>query len=127
MRYAGIDYGKKRIGVALSDPEGRIAFPRKMIFNGGTGRVWDQLKEFFENEDVATIVVGLPIGLGGKDTDQTAEVRVFAERLKKVTTLPIVFENEMFTTKLVRQAGVQKEHVDESCAALILQSYLDKN
>ncbi len=122
----GIDYGKRRIGVALSDPSGRIAFPQKVILNRGTSRVAAELKRVIEEEEVGRIAVGLPLGLDGKDTQETRVVRTFVEDLKKEIKLPIEFENEMFTTHMVKKFGIPREHTDEAAAAVILQSYLDK-
>ena len=126
MRYLGIDYGEKRIGIAVSDPLGRIAFPKKVIFNRGRESVLAKLKSLLEEEKISLIVVGLPVGLNGKDTEQTKRVRDFAEMLKKELNIAVEFENEMFTTRMAMQAGVKKEHMDEAAASVILQSYLDK-
>lgn len=126
MRYLGIDYGEKRIGVAVSDPLGRIAFPKKVIFNRGRELVLMKLKSLLEEEKIALIVIGLPLGLEGRDTEQTKRVRDFAEMLKKELNIAVEFENEMFTTHMVLQSGIKKEHADEAAATVILQSYLDK-
>lgn len=126
MRYLGIDYGKKRIGVAVSDPGGRIAFPRKTITNRGVPKTIEELKKLLEAEKISEIIVGIPIGLDGKDSETTREVREFAEKLSGAVTLPIRLENEMLTTHMVESEGVKKGHTDEAAAALILQSYLDK-
>lgn len=126
MRYMGIDYGSRRIGIAVSDSGGRIAFPKKVIFSRGNHETLERLKPFLEEEKISKIIVGLPVGLDGKETEQTRTVREFAEILRKEIMLPIEFENEMLTTHMVKQAGVEKEHTDEAAAAVILQSYLDK-
>ena len=124
MKYLGIDYGDKRVGVAVSDPQGQIAFPKTTLFNNQW--LWKNLESLLAEEKISLVVVGLPLGADGNDTKQTVEVRNFAEGLKKITRIPIEFENEMFTTRLVEKAGIKKRHADESAAALILQSYLDK-
>lgn len=126
MRYLGIDYGDKRIGVALSDPEGQIAFPKTVILNIGFERVIRNIKSLVEIEKAVKIVIGLPLAMDGKETDQSQKVRNFVEALKKEINAPIIFENELLTTHLAKAAGVKKEHTDEAAAALILQSYLDK-
>src|SRR3989344_6040124 len=125
MKYLGIDYGSKRIGIAISDPEGRIAFPRRIIFNRGN-RTFEDVKKTIEAEQASKIGVGLPVASDGKDTEQTKEVREFAEKLRSFIALGIEFENELLSTHMVEKAGVKKEHTDEAAAALILQSYLDK-
>ena len=126
MRHLGIDYGEKRIGIALSDPEGRIAFPRKVIFNRSVKQALADIKKVLEDEKVSRVVIGLPVGLSGRETGETQKVRAFGEALKKEIVLPVEFENEMLTSRMAERAGIKKEHVDESAAALILQSYLDK-
>ncbi len=126
MRYLGIDYGDKRIGIAVSDPEGRIAFPKSALLNRGSAKIVKELKSLLAKEDVSEIVVGLPLNLDGSESDQSRKVRSFVKKLKSRVTLPVKFENEIFTTHMVESQGVEKEHRDESAAAVILQSYLDK-
>lgn len=119
MRYLGIDYGEKRIGLALSDPEGRIAFPHATV-----GRLEDVLA-VIARQGVGAIAIGLPLALDGVDTDETRTVRAFAARLAESVQLPIVFENEAFTTKIA-EYHTARAKVDASAAALVLQSYLDR-
>lgn len=126
MRYLGIDYGMKRIGVAVSDGGGSIAFPHSTLLRRGNVFVYDQILSLTKREDVERIVIGLPLGTDGSETEESGRVREFAKGLAAKTSLPIEFENEMFSSRMVEDAGVAKEHVDESSAALVLQSYLDK-
>lgn len=126
MKYLGIDYGDRRIGVAVSDPAGKIAFPRKTIANRGFQKTFAELMRIIEEENVSGIIIGLPLSLDGRETSQTCQVREFAENFKRISALPLEFENEILTTHLVKKAGVPYEHSDESAAAVILQSYLDK-
>lgn len=120
MRYLGIDYGEKNIGLALSDEEGKIAIPYMVV--GSLGGVVLAVKK----ENVGKIVVGLPIGFSGKDTKQTIIVRKFAEILQKKVKLSIEFENEILSTRIASEFS-SKNKIDASSAAVILQSYLDKN
>lgn len=126
MRYLGIDYGTRRIGIALSDQGGRIAFPKKVIANRGEARFTEEIKSIIKEENVSEIVVGLPVSLDGRETEIMQEVRRFAKALENSTALPVRLENEMLTTHMVEQVGIEKEHIDEAAAALILQAYLDK-
>lgn len=126
MRYLGIDYGTKRVGIALSDQGGQIAFPKKTIANWDEARLQEEIKSIIDQEKVAEVVVGLPISLDGRETEITSRVRRFAEELESALELPVHLENEMLTTRMVEQAGIKREHVDEAAAALILQSYLDR-
>lgn len=126
MKYLSIDYGEKKIGIAISDAEGRIAFPKKIIYNRGQERILAQLKELIKEQNVSRIVVGLPLGAQGEETEQSAKTRAFTDFLHKETTIAIDFENEFLTTHMAERMGVTREHVDEAAAALILQSYLDR-
>lgn len=125
MRYVGIDYGVRRIGVARSDEDGTIAFPERTIEYRARKDAIAELKKICA-QDVAAIVIGLPVGLDGKETDETGEVRKFAAELGRAIDAPIYFENEMLTSRMARAAGMTGGHIDASSAALILQSYLDK-
>lgn len=126
MRYLGIDFGKTRIGVAVSDSEGRIAFPKTILLNKGNSRLADEFKSVISEEKVSLVVVGIPLGLDGMETKESGAVRKFAHWLKLVTAIPIEFENEMFTTRMAEHSGVVKTKKDAASAAIILQSYLDK-
>lgn len=126
MRYLGIDYGEKRIGIALTDPGGRIAFPRKIIFNRRNMSTLDELKTVIEEEKISKVIVGLPLFLSGEESEISGRVRSFVEKLEKIINLPIEFENEILTSHMVERFGVSREHTDEAAAAVILQSYLDK-
>lgn len=127
MKYLGIDYGDTRIGIAISDAEGRIAFPKKIIYHRGEEWVLTQLKELIKEHNISRLVMGLPLSTQGEETEQSAKARAFADFLGKETALVIEFENELLTTHMVEQMGVTREHVDEAAAALILQSYLDRH
>ena len=155
MRYLGIDYGQKRIGVAISDEGGTLAFPfdlfQKIPPSGkaglgkfkAVGERWSEaeikavskeIADLGRREKVGTIVLGLPLNFSGKETAMTREVKKFAAILKKTAQKPVVLEKEFLTTKLAegkfREAGAKrkqmKEKIDAAAAAEILQSYLDK-
>lgn len=118
----GIDYGSRRVGIAISDEEGRIAFPRETI----TKQFRRRIKKIVKENNIGQIVVGLPKMPGGRETDETHKVRTFVLSLKKVVSAPIVFEDELLTTRIVMGEGIEKKYKDESAAALILQFFLDK-
>ena len=121
----GIDYGARRIGVARSVSDGAIAFPLRTIECRVRKEAIAEIKKICDAE-VATLIIGLPIGLDGKETDETREVRGFAADLAQALALPIYFENEMLTSRMARDAGMTGGHIDAASAAIILQSYLDK-
>lgn len=125
MRCLGIDYGDKRIGVALSDEGGKFAFPFLTVENGK--KAIDEIKKVCSEQGVDKIIMGLPLSFSMQETEQTQKVKEFSKRLGKEVNLPIEFENEMLTSKMAGKQGVGKQNIDESSAALILQSWLDRN
>ena len=124
MRYLGIDYGSKRVGLALSDEEGRIAFPYRTVPN--TKTLLDEIAAVIKQEGAGRIVVGLPVPFSGGESEQTREVKKFIEKLKESSGAPVDTENEVLTTKMAGRSGLAREHIDKAAAAIILQSYLDK-
>lgn len=124
MRYLGIDYGDKRIGVALSDKQGILAFPLATVENGKNAI--NQIKKICNEQEAEKIIIGLPLSFAMKETEQTEKVRLFAKKLNKEINLPIEFENEILTSKMAGKEGVSRQKIDESSAALILQSWIDK-
>mgnify|MGYP001611479056 CR=1 FL=1 len=117
MRFLGLDYGDKRIGIAVSDEGGGFAFPRVVLRN--TENVFDEIKKICDDEKIEKIVLGVPISLRGGKSDQARKTEEFGEKLKAFSGLRIEYENEVFTSKITQN--------DASAAALILQSYLDRN
>ena len=128
-----LDYGEKRIGLALSDPLKIIAYPYKTIRNSDFKKLKNELKQIISDESIESIVIGLPIGLNGKDTIQTQKVRDFGSQILDLNVF-IYFEDERFSsltaTKSMRmeniKAGFNKEIIDKRAAAIILQQFLDK-
>ena len=125
MRYLGIDYGKKRIGLALSDESGKLAFPLIQLttYKQLTTK---NLKRIIRENRVGVVVVGLPITFGGGESQQTKEVRVVGQKIENELKLKVEYENEILTTKMAEKSGVPKNKLDAVSAAIILQSYLDK-
>ena len=127
MRYLCLDYGLKRIGVAVSDEEGRMAFPMGIIFHRGIDAVIKEIVERIKKEHIGSVVVGLPVGLDSKETQQTTITRRFVTALKKAVSIPVEIENEMLTSRMAADSGMKGGHRDAASAAIILQSYLDKS
>ncbi len=127
-RYLGIDYGDKRIGIAISDEDGYFAFPKVVLQN--TLSVLDELKKIISLEHqskIVEVIVGLPQNFSGEDTEQTTKVRIFAEKLKKELDIEVIFENEILTSQQIKKTNVStKKMIDASSAALILQEYLNR-
>lgn len=123
MKYLGIDYGERRIGIAVSDEDGIIAFPRTTIEN--TTSTLSEIKKICDAEKPARIIIGMPM-LIGEISPMMRTIRMFGDTLTQCTNIPVAYENEMFTTKMATRDGAKKNTVDQSSAALILQSYLDR-
>ena len=124
MKYLGIDFGSKRIGLALSDPAGRIAFPRDVVGNEGD-KTLNYVVELCQREEVDEIVLGESLDYKGQPNPIQAKIENWKTKLESLSDLPVHFERETLTSaEAARNTG--KEMLDASAAALILQAYLDK-
>lgn len=143
MRFLGVDYGRKRIGLALSDVTGTLARPWETVVAGGTpaasaiavrARVERFVRETLGEDRVDAIVVGLPRRLNGTDNDQTTAARAFAAALGEATGLPVHLQDERLTSheaemrlsEQERDWRARKDKLDAAAAAIILQDYLDE-
>ena len=128
----GIDYGSKRVGLAVTDPLQIIVTGLTTI---GTKDIFDYLKEYFLREDVELIVVGEPFYPDGNPSQIHTKVIGFIDQLqKKWPAIPIVKQDESYTSKRAReiilQSGAKKKKrmdralVDQIAAVLILEDYL---
>jgi len=93
MRTLGIDFGTKRVGLAITDPEGRMAFARKSIERTTRDALFEALVALIEAEGVQAVVVGLPLTLEGEDSLTTRQARNFAESLGRRVSCPIHLED----------------------------------
>lgn len=138
MRVLGIDVGRRRIGLAISDPSGTLARPLQTLAvddHNGVDAVLRELHRLSaEYEGLSAIVVGLPVSLDGSANTQTAFVQSFIDRLRAGTTLPVHLGDERLTSleaesRLAlneRSWKRRKERLDAAAAAIILQDYLDR-
>ncbi|MBQ0062095.1 MAG: Holliday junction resolvase RuvX [Bacteroidaceae bacterium] len=131
-RILAIDYGKKRTGLAVTDP-------LQLIANGLTTVETKNLEAFLldylKREQVERIIVGLPKQMNGQESDNMKNITPFVNRLKKLIDIPVEFYDERFTSVLAHQAmlasGIGKKArqnkalVDEISATIILQSYME--
>ena len=135
MRIVGIDFGLKRIGVAISDTFSTFALPIgkvDRVKNDQTTLV-NLLELLKVYKDIQKFVIGLPIHLSGKESDMSLEVRKFATFLEAETKLPVELIDERLTSKtaegLLKEREMnrksRKNYVDTLSATLILQSYLE--
>ncbi len=132
-RIIGIDYGRKRVGVAVSDPLGIFASALDTV---PAAKIIDYLKNYTQNNKVARFVVGYPMNLNGRPAECAQYVDVFLKHLRKqFPDIPVTLEDERFTSQLAMKAMIaggmkkqdrrDKENVDKISAAIILQSYMD--
>jgi putative Holliday junction resolvase len=123
MRVVALDYGSARCGVAVSDPTGTLATPLEPILRPNTRKGFNRLLKAIREQAPATVVVGLPLSLSGRDSAQTREARTFAETLGNALNLPVELYDERFTTALAQQRpGTSAE--DSRAAAILLEEWL---
>jgi putative holliday junction resolvase len=134
MRILAIDYGTKRVGLALSDETGTIAQPAGFLSAEPAAKLLDSLKEIVAQKNVAEIVVGLPRNMNGTYGPAADKTSEFAAALRQVVTVPVKTWDERLTTvqanRYLIETGMRrqarKERVDQTAAAILLQSYLDR-
>ena len=134
-RILAIDYGKKRTGIAVSDP-------LQIIANGlttvSTNDLFDFLADYIQKEDVSKIVVGLPKQMNNEMSENMIRIEPFVKRLcKRYPSISIEYYDERFTSKLAHQTMIEgglkkksrqnKALVDEISATIILQGYMESN
>ncbi len=127
MRVLALDYGSARCGCALSDPSGTIVTPIDAVSRPNTRRGLAEIEELIEAREVERVVVGLPVSLGGGDSEQTRETRLFAQRLslRLGEDIPVELHDERFTTRIARQEqGTFRAGEDSRAAAHLLESWL---
>lgn len=129
MRYLGIDYGTKKLGLALSDEEGTMGFPFEIIPNDA--KLSDALSMLIVEERIEAIVIGESKDYAGNPNPIANAARALGEELEERTGIPVFYEPEMLTTQEARRdfEGVHsnKGDVDAAAAALILTSYLSRH
>ena len=131
MRYLALDWGSKRVGAAVSDPEGRIAFALEKFFD--RKRAVSAVKAVIRDLGVEALLVGLPRSLDGAETASTQAAREFAAALEKQTGLSVEFLDERFSSvaagKTLQAQGYntreQRNLADNLVAQQMLQRYLD--
>ncbi len=141
MKFLGIDYGTKRIGVAVSDERGTLAFPKEIVLNDVGA--YKKLAQIIKDEKIDEIVVGESVDFSGKLNALSARIDVFILEMEEKFRLPINKQKEFLTSVEARRSKTGKQdanpsqshskvkqiksgRIDASAAAIILQRYLDK-
>ena len=127
MRVLALDYGSARCGCALSDPTGTLATPLDVIERPGTKRGFARVVELVREREAARVVVGLPLGLSGHDTDQTRETRNWAGRLANAVDVPVDLYDERFTTAIAARSVGSTTAEDSRAAAVLLEDWLARH
>jgi putative Holliday junction resolvase len=133
MKLLGVDYGRRRIGVAVTDPEAFIARGLCVIDTQKTPNCIDELLRIINDENPSAIIFGLPLGPEDEETAMSHEVRRFVSKITERTNLPIHFIDESYTSKKAaelmmhrkKKARRDKSLSDRIAACLILQDYID--
>ena len=133
-RSLGLDIGDKRVGVALSDPQGILASPLTIIHRQDEAADFEAIVSIINLHQVGQIIVGLPRSMDGTLGKQAEKTKAFVDRLISHIKVPLEFRDERLSTvsarRLMREAGAKKTrgktHDDAAAAAVILQGYLDE-
>jgi putative Holliday junction resolvase len=134
VRVLAVDFGLKRVGLAVCDPQGILASPLPALHRDGRDQFFADLLAVIAAQGVQAVVVGLPLALDGSETLTTRQARNFAESLRRRLTIPVHFEDERLTSAAaeeeLKEAGLcarkRKEHLDSQAAVQILRSWLDR-
>jgi putative Holliday junction resolvase len=130
-RILAVDIGNKRTGFAISDPANIIAMPLRVSENDPIKEV----KKIIADMDIAKVIIGEPLGLSGKPTEQTQRVYDIKKELEDEVDIPIILVDERFTSRQARhnlssiktKKSLREKSVDAEAAAIILSTYLESN
>lgn len=134
MRTLGIDYGEKRIGLAISDRLGIIAQGLKVVSTENFFKEIEEIKTIIKKFQIGKVVIGIPKNIDGSIGKKAREVLKFIEQLRKYISLPLIVWDERFTTKIAKNILInanmsrkkRKNVIDKMSAVIILQEYLDR-
>lgn len=133
-RLLGVDFGLKRVGLAVCDSLGILATPLGTYKTKSMRDTIDYVADTARSQGVSGVVVGLPLNLDGTESVQSGRVRAFSRNLERVTGLPVYLCDERLSTveadELLKEAGItsadeRKKKADSMAAKVILQSYID--
>jgi len=128
--FLGLDYGLRRIGLAVGDTSQYLAFAQGTHVEGKDGSIFKFLGEIIQSRNITSLVMGLPLKTDGNDGEITIKVRRFAKRLEEEFSLPVILWDERYSSQeadrwLKDKRRSTKEDRDALAAEIILQSYLD--
>jgi putative Holliday junction resolvase len=133
MKILSIDHGDKKVGLAISDENGKLASRFLTLENKSFENLIKEIKNIIFKNNISKIILGIPIGFKGESA-QTQNIKEFSAKLSGNIDIPIIEINEIFTSKMaeenLKKAGMRnediKKNIDQEAARIILQDYLDK-
>jgi len=125
MRIMGIDWGEKRIGIALSDPLYIFAQSFSVIEFKSKRELLEKIRDIIQEKEISKIVVGLPRRTDGKEGWAEKQVEKFVNWLRKSLSLEVITWDERYTSKLAKQITMDAKKIDALSAQIMLQSYLE--
>lgn len=134
MRYLGVDLGTKRIGLAISDSTGIIATPLCVLPRRGGRRDWQDILRLAQEHGAEALVVGMPVNLRGQAGPAADNVETEIKDLQALSSLPVFVYDERLTSaaaqRILHEQGLNsrqsREIIDKVAAAIMLQSFLDR-
>lgn len=124
-KYLGLDYGSKKIGLAISDEDGKFAFPFSIIPNKDKEKSVLEIIKILEEKEIKHLVIGESVNLKGEANKILKEAKDFIQKLQEKIAIEIFFEKEWLSTIEARRFSDRRD-ADDSAAAIILQRFLDK-
>ena len=123
MRILGIDFGTKRVGLAISDESLTLAREFGIM---SPAKFWESIEGIITEQGIELIIIGLPLNMAGELTDSTRRVQEFCDKLQERFDLPIEYMDERLSSVMAGNLPGGKKNVDSLAAQIILQNYLDK-
>jgi len=136
MNVLAVDHGSKRVGLAIGSTDSGTAAPLKLLHHGGDAALIEDIKAVAKSERVDQVIVGLPFSTDGSSSSQTDAARAFAAKLEAALDVPVVMEDERFSSREIeahmnamggkkawKASGLDR---DTAAATLFLQTYLDR-
>ncbi len=128
MKIMAIDYGRIRVGIALTDPLGVIPQPFLTLTCRSQRELIKRLKCIIEQNQVGLVLVGNPVSMNGMDNDMSRKIRNFVKKLQKLLDVSVELWDERFTSKyavnILKDHGIKQANLDEVAASLMLEEYL---
>lgn len=123
MKILGIDYGSKRVGLAISDETHTLA---RELDIWSPADFWKKIDELVTAEEIGRIIIGLPLNMSGQPSESTRRVQEFCDKLEEKLSIPIEYMDERLSSVMAEKLPGGKKNIDSLAAQIILQNYLDK-